>query len=134
MTTAAKITMTAITTIRTFSMAPNTPNKPAPRNWNDIQMFLAALSMALTLGLWNLFAGPDRALAKENIQPTEVPPQPVSEQPTVAAPTALPQVKIYLGGVAPQTQITVTNVRGGGGGGGGASLPGGGGGGGTGSS
>ena len=92
-------------------MAPNTPNKPASRNWNDIQMFLAALAMALTLGLWNLFAGPDRALAKEKAQPVSQPPQPISEQPTVAAPTALPQVKIYLGGVAPQTQITVTNAR-----------------------
>jgi uncharacterized membrane protein YgcG len=114
-------------------MAPNSPNKPASRNWNDIQMLLAALAMALTLGLWNLFAGPDRALAKESAQPTELPPpQPVAEQPT-AAPTALPQVKIYLGGVAPQTQITITNVRkGGGGGGGGGTLPGTGGGGGSG--
>ena len=36
-------------------------NKPAPKNWNDVQLTIAAGSMALTLTLWNLFAGPDRA-------------------------------------------------------------------------
>lgn len=105
------------------------PNKPASRNWTDVQLFLATAALALTLGLWNLFAGPDRAVVKENTQSSELPPQPVTEQPVAVAPTPVGPVKILLGGAAPQTQITVTNVRGGGGGGGSSvSIPGGGGG------
>lgn len=76
-------------------------NKPAPRNWNDVQMVLATMAMALTLGLWNLFAQPDRALAKENTETAVVPPLPPTEQPNLA-PTPLPQIKIMLGGAAPQ--------------------------------
>ena len=37
--------------------------KPSPRNWKDVQMMFAAISMALTLTLWNFFAGPDREAA-----------------------------------------------------------------------
>ena len=77
-------------------------NKPAPRNWNDVQTVLATMAMALTLGLWNLFAGPDRALAKNNDQAAVVPPiVPPTEQPNLV-PTPLPQIKIMLGGAAPQ--------------------------------
>jgi hypothetical protein len=98
-------------------------NKPAYRNWNDIQMFLAAMAMALTLGLWNLFAGPDRvqAQARQNSE-TALQPPPAEADPVTlapAAPTPVPQGKILLGGQAPQTQIIVTNILGGGGGGGG---------------
>jgi hypothetical protein len=95
-------------------------NKPASRSWTDIQMVLAALSMALTLGLWNLFAEPDRVAAdqKAQQQPPDVPPSeaaPVLAAPTV--PTQAGPIKILLGGVAPQTVITVQQPRGGGGGG-----------------
>ncbi len=77
-------------------------NKPAPRNWNDVQTVLATMAMALSLGLWNLFAGPDRALAKDNSQTALAPPPvPPTEQPNLA-PTPLPQIKIMLGGAAPQ--------------------------------
>ncbi|MFZ5877833.1 MAG: hypothetical protein ACOY0R_00535, partial [Chloroflexota bacterium] len=92
-------------------------NKPASRNWSDIQMFLAAMAMALTLGLWNLFAGPDRvqALARQNaetaLQPPTAEAAPVTLAP--AAPTPIPQGKIILGGQAPQTQIFVNNPVGG---------------------
>ena len=81
----------------------------------------AALSMALTLALWNLFAGPDREAAAKRVeelastplqsQPTEI------VQPAVEAAPELPTGPIFLGGSAPQTQIIVTTKNGGGGGG-----------------
>ena len=43
-------------------------NKPASRNWNDIQLVIATSSMALTLAFWNLFAGPDREMAMKHAQ------------------------------------------------------------------
>ncbi len=99
-------------------------NKPAPRNWNDIQVVIATGSMALALVLWNLFAGPDRASALKHAQEQAVlsPPQPVQEAAPVVVevqPT-LPTGPILLGGNAPQTQIIVqTGGKGGGGGNGG---------------
>lgn len=104
------------------------PNKPAGRGWSDIQMVLAALTMALTLGLWNLFAQPDRVAAEQ--QPKDAPNLPPTEAAsTLAAPAVAPTqtgpIKILLGGVAPQTVITVQQPSrgGGGGGGGGGSVP-----------
>ena len=103
------------------------PNKPAPRNWNDIQLVIATGSMALTLAFWNLFAGPDRESAMKRAQeqaalppsqPTQIAAPVVEAQPSLQT-SALPTGPILLGGSAPQTQITV--VRGGGGGGGGGS-------------
>ena len=102
-------------------------SKPASRNWNDIQIALAATAMAVTLGLWNVFAEPDLARAKEKANEPAAPPPP-TEAPVIAdAPTILPQVKIMLGGVAPQTTVIVqapstrrqNRINGGGGGGGG---------------
>ena len=106
-------------------------NKPASRSWNDIQIALAATAMAATLGLWNVFAEPDLALATQKANEPAAPPPP-TEVPAVAeAPTALPQVKILLGGAAPQTTIVVqapsprrqNRNNGGGGGGGGGGGP-----------
>ncbi len=121
-------------------------NKPNARNWNEVQLAFATVAMVLTLGLWNLFAGPDRVKAKQGDQVTAPPPT-VNPPAVELTPTPLPQVKILLGGVAPQTQYTYSQPtthrnRGGGGGGGGSGGGGGatggggggGGGGGTGSS
>jgi len=37
---------------------------PKPkRSWFDVQMALMTISMVSVLGLWNLFAGPDREAA-----------------------------------------------------------------------
>ena len=111
-------------------------NKPASRNWNDIQVAIATIAMALTLVFWNLFAGPDRAsaLKRAQEQSTLPPPQPVQTlEPVLVQPTPVQQLangKILLGGTAPQTQIIVQARNGNGSGGGG----GGGGGGGTGTS
>ena len=43
-------------------------NKPTPRNWNDVQVAIATISMVATLACWNLFAGPDRASALKRAQ------------------------------------------------------------------
>lgn len=97
-------------------------NKPSARNWNDIQVAIATISMASTLVFWNMFAGPDRESAEKRVQEqTAVPPQPiVTAAPIVAAqPTPLGDGKILFGGNAPQTQIIVKTGGGGGGGGGG---------------
>lgn len=102
-------------------------NKPASRSWGDIQMVLAALTMALTLGLWNLFAQPDRVAAEQKAKEAPDLPPATEAAPTLAAPAAAPTqagpIKILLGGVAPQTVITVQQPSRGGGGGGGGSVP-----------
>ena len=80
-------------------------NKPASRNWSDVQIALATLAMAATLGLWNLFAEPDLVKAEASAQEPPVPP---AEIPVVAGtPTAMPPIKILLGGVAPETVVVV---------------------------
>lgn len=106
-------------------------NKPATRNWNDTQMIIATISMAMTLGFWNLFAGPDREAAAKRAE--EEAAQMVAQK-AVLAPqaTATPLVPtqstlqgngtIFLGGSAPQTQIIVPASRRGKGGGGGAAA------------
>jgi hypothetical protein len=97
-------------------------NNPGSRNWNDFQMALATMAMALTLGLWNVFAEPDRTLAKESAAQSITPPPEVA--PAVnPAPTQLGPIKIMLGGTAPQTTVVVQQSgrgrnNGGGGGGG----------------
>lgn len=97
-------------------------NKPAPRNWSDVQVVIATGSMALALVLWNLFAGPDRASALKHAQEQAVlsPPQPIQEvtpAPVIVVQPTLPTGPILLGGNAPQTQIIVqTGGKGGGGG------------------
>jgi hypothetical protein len=93
-------------------------NKRVSRNWNDIQIVIATISMALTLGLWNLFAGPDRAsaLKRAQTQPTQ---QPIGQSPapiiTPPTPTLLGDGVLLLGGSAPQTTVI---IQGGGNGGG----------------
>jgi len=106
-------------------------NKPASRNWNDIQIMIATGSMALTLVFWNLFAGPDRevALKRAQEQAALLPSQPAQQTvaPMVEAQPALqesplPTGPILLGGSAPQTQVIVRGGGGGGGGGGATST------------
>jgi uncharacterized membrane protein YgcG len=95
--------------------------RPAARSWNDIQMIIATASMAATLGLWNLFAGPDRAAAlqrareeaeekaKAELAATPVPLVGIVPNPTAGG-------VLLLGGAAPQSQIIVQSGGGGGGG------------------
>ena len=102
------------------------PPKPK-RSWFDVQMTIMTISMASALGLWNLFAGPDRETALRKAaeaqasqpEPVELPPTP--ESPTLNAnfvPLPEPGEKIMLGGTAPQTKVVIQTKRGGGGGGG----------------
>lgn len=101
---------------------------PKPkRNWFDVQMAIMTVSMASALGLWNLFAGPDRETALRKAaeaqasQPEPIELEPMPEAPAVIAealPLPSPGEKIMLGGAAPQTQVTIQAKRKGGGGGG----------------
>ncbi len=104
-------------------------NKPS-RNWNDIQVVIATVSMAVTLVFWNLFAGPDRASAEKRAQEqASIPPEPIVTENApivIVQPTPLGDGKILFGGSAPQTQIIVQSGGGGGGGGGGGKGNGGG--------
>jgi hypothetical protein len=94
-------------------------NKPGARSWNDVQIVIATISMAFTLGLWNLFAGPDRetAFKRAQTQPTQQPieqsPAPIIAQPV---PTPLGDGVLLLGGSAPQTTVIVRSGGGNGGG------------------
>jgi uncharacterized membrane protein YgcG len=109
------------------------PNRPKTRTWYDVQMAIAAIAMSLTLALWNLFAGPDRAqAARKMAEEAQATPPPIpTEAPVVAlTPAPMPIVKIIFGGSAPQqTSSSQTGSRknrgdggGGGGGGGGGST------------
>jgi hypothetical protein len=94
-------------------------NKPPSRNWNDIQLAIATISMAVTLAFWNMFAGPDRASALQRAQEQAaiLPPPTIPAMPAeLAAPTPPGDGKILFGGSAPQTQIIVHSGGGGGGG------------------
>ena len=94
-------------------------NKPAPKNWNDVQVAIATASMVTTLACWNMFAGPDRASALERAQEQAT----VDPATIVNAVTATPQVgKVFFGGAEPQPVVVLrpnSNSGGGGGGGGG---------------
>jgi hypothetical protein len=61
------------------------PPKPK-RSWFDIQMTIMTVSMASALGLWNLFAGPDRAAAFRKAAEAQASPEPVELSPTPEAP------------------------------------------------
>lgn len=96
-------------------------NKPASRNWNDIQFVIAALSMAFSLLFWNMFAGPDRLKAAREQANASSTPEPVQVFVPTPIPTILPPGQtILFGGSAPQVQVVT--IRGGGGGGGGSAV------------
>ena len=100
--------------------------KGSGRSWQDIQLMIATSSVAVTLGLWNLLAGPDREASLEraeeqarqealaaDVQATPLAPA-IAEAPMPPGETVL-----LLGGQAPQTRIVVQGGKGGGGGRGG---------------
>lgn len=108
--------------------SPGSRNKG--RKWKDVELILSSVSVALTLGLWGLWAS--RAKAEEikatpTFEPTEPPPTA-----TVEAPLMLPGQVIYLAGATPEPTVQPAVVsqpdkgkhrkgggKGGGGGGGG---------------
>ena len=94
-------------------------NKPKSRT--DVQWVISSLSLAVTVGLWGLFASQAKRVAGVTAQ-VAVPQQPdqiVVSQP----PSLLPGQKLLFGGTAPQPQVTIVRAkRGGGDGGGGGSA------------
>lgn len=99
-------------------------NKPAPKNWNDVQVAIATASMVTTLACWNMFAGPDRASALERAKEQST----VNPTTVVNEAIATPQVgKVYFGGAEPQPVVVVLRPNQNNGGGGGGSGNGGGG-------
>jgi len=100
------------------------PSKPNSRNWNDVQIAIATGAVVLTLGLWNLFAQPEKMVTAQVVEPNTTPPP--TEPPVVMEPTAIPQAKIIFTQTAPQNVVITqqqnpkkNNNNGGGGGGGG---------------
>jgi hypothetical protein len=78
------------------------PAKPNSRNWNDVQTAIATAAIVTTLGLWNLFATPAKAVIAQAEEPALPPTEPpvAAAQPAAAA---IPQVKIMFTQVAPIT-------------------------------
>jgi len=73
-------------------------NKSANR-WLDVQIVIATLTLTFSLALWNLFAGGSRPVSTGANLTSQS--QSVASPPPASAP--LPQVRIYLGGAAPQS-------------------------------
>ncbi len=108
------------------------------KNWTDIQMIISSISMAVTLGLWSLFAAPGKTGTGVPGQADVSSAIPTST-PTSSVPSQLLPGQKYIFAGATKTQSTYSAPRrhkGGGGGssGGGSVSSGGGGGGGGGSS
>lgn len=82
------------------------PAKPNAKNWNDLKLMLTALSVAATLGFWNLFAKPQEepGIAGQ-LQPRAENNQenPVAAQPAFTG-------KILLGGKAPQIARVIVSA------------------------
>ena len=101
--------------------------KPNSRNWNDVQLAIVSIALALTFILWNVFAGPDRARAQDQSSAAAATAIPTAEPTAIALPSALPPVKIIFGETAPSSspnQVAAQPTkkpRGGGGGGTGGS-------------
>ncbi len=97
------------------------PGKPKSRNWNDVQTAIATVAIVTTLGLWNLFATPSKAVkAAETNEPVQPPPPtelPVEDTsgsiaPLPMTPTAMPQVKVmFTPGVTPVVQQQVQQAQ-----------------------
>ena len=110
-------------------------HKPASKSWHEIEVLLSAIAIALTLGLWNVFASSSKSAAASTDSATNPPPPP--DTPTVisVAPTPsfslLPGQVLLLGGVLPTMAAglptpgitTSTNPNPAGGGGGGTKPP-----------
>jgi hypothetical protein len=94
------------------------PGKTKSNTWDDVKMLVAAVSVTLTIGLWNVFAAAaNREAVAHN---ANVPLQPTANvAPFVRQVEPAPGLtgKILLGGVAPQPRVVVRSGGGGGGGG-----------------
>jgi hypothetical protein len=80
------------------------PGKSNARNWNDVETAIATAAIVTTLGLWNLFATPEKNVIVKAERPTDLPP---TDFPAAAEePVTMPQVKILFTPAASEaTQI-----------------------------
>lgn len=86
------------------------------RNWADVQFIISSISVALTLGLWALFASHQKTSA--GVTGEVIVPQQQTETVTLPSSQLLPGQVLLLGGTAPQPQqVVVTGSKRGGGGG-----------------
>jgi hypothetical protein len=87
-------------------------NSKPQKNWGEIQLAIAAISLTVTLVFWNLFSTPQKQQVMVQATDTEVPPPPDATQVLTQAPTQAPvlafvPVKIIFGGTVPQQPQTV---------------------------
>ncbi len=85
--------------------------KPTKRNWNDVQIAIATAAIVTSIGMWNLFATPAKAVSTQATDPAVPPTDPPTDTPASAAPTALPHIKIMFTPGAAQQTITTTSLQ-----------------------
>ncbi len=85
--------------------------KPAKRNWNDVQIAIATAAIVTSIGMWNLFATPAKAVATQATDPAVPPTDPPTDAPVSAAPTIMPHVKIMFTPGATQQTITTSALQ-----------------------
>jgi len=102
-------------------MQPAPGARPKVRSWKDVQLIISSISVAVTLGLWSLWASREKtaaAVEAEAALPS------VADTPATG-PMLLPGQTLYLAGPTPQANAPVSiqekrkHRRGGNGGGGG---------------
>ena len=87
------------------------------KNFDDVKMIIATLSITMTIVFWNLFAG--SANNTETVSAENIPQITATVEPIVQVePTPTFVGKILLGGEAPQPRVVVVQQKSGGGGGG----------------
>ena len=71
-----------------------TQSKPSAKKWDDLKVIITAAALSLTLAFWNLFSnGAQKPVQVTNLEP---------------AVSAMPSVRILLGGPPPRTTIFVS--------------------------
>ena len=81
-------------------------SKSPSKSWNEIEMLISAIAIALTLGLWNLFASSRKPeIASADARASLPPPPDTTAFPAstaVSVPMLLPGQVLLLGGTLPQ--------------------------------
>jgi hypothetical protein len=73
-------------------------NKPASnKSWNEIEILISTIAIALTLSLWNLFASKETASAAAAYTSATLPPQPDTS--TIVSITPTPSLMLQPGQV-----------------------------------
>ena len=95
----------------------NTPNRPRKgAKFLDVKVFIAALALAVTIGLWNLISAGNLQAAKANPDPVTAPPPQANAQDAQgfgAIPTLVPLVEVDTTALtASQTNVSNTTASG----------------------